>query len=94
MATLYSASKRAPSAHPRTLSRAAPRARGSTAGDAPAARSTCGAFGAILGGYNIAGQGVSLQKTFDLATMPHDQLRVSMDFIKIDGWYAALVFSM
>ena len=65
----------------------------STAGDAPAARSTCGAFGAILGGYNIAGGDTSLQKTFDLATMPHDQLRVSMDFIKIDGWYAALLVS-
>ena len=58
----------------------------STAGDAPAGWSTCGAFGAILGGYNVAGKHANLMKTFDLATMPHDQLRVSMDFIKIDTW--------
>ena len=57
-----------------------------TAGGSQAATSTCGVFGGILGGYNLAGRGASLQKTFDLVTMPHDQLRVSLDFIKIDAW--------
>ena len=34
----------------------------------------------------MLGQGAWLEKTYDLAAYPHDELSLSLDFIKIDSW--------
>ena len=45
---------------------------------------SCGSYGRILGGYNTFA-GVENKKTFN-TTIPHTQIKVSFDFIKIDSW--------
>jgi len=40
----------------------------------------------VLGGYGTTGAGKWLEKTYDLSTMPHDELRVSLDLLKLDSW--------
>ena len=41
----------------------------------------------MLGGYNVLGNGAYLEKKFDLSgAPPHGQVRVELDFIKIDSW--------
>ena len=54
----------------------------------PATLSTCesSGFGAILGGFTLAPPPAFLQKAFDLSTMPHNELQVSLDFVQIDQW--------
>ena len=54
----------------------------------PPSSSTCGgdAFGAILGGYTLSAPPAWLQKEFDLSVTPHNQIRVSMEFVSIDQW--------
>ena len=46
----------------------------------------CGGLSSILGGFGVLGQGAWLEKTYDLAAYPHDELSLSLDFIKIDSW--------
>ena len=42
-------------------------------------------FGWILGGYNVLGAGAGLTRT--CAELPaHDQVRVQLEFVKIDSW--------
>ena len=41
------------------------------------------AFGSILGGFTLAPPPAFLQKAFDLSVYPHNEVRVSMDFIRI-----------
>lgn len=54
----------------------------------PPTLSTCesSGFGAILGGFTLAPPPAFLQKAFDLSTMPHNELQVSLDFVQIDQW--------
>ena len=40
----------------------------------------------ILGGYNVAGKGVTLSKYFDLTGIPHTQIKVELDYYAIDSW--------
>ena len=48
---------------------------------------TCASLGAMLGGYNVFGNGAYAQKTFDLSQAPpHSLVRVEFDFHKIDTW--------
>ena len=47
---------------------------------------TCGRFGQVLGGVGSTRKDQSLYRTYDLASMPHDHVRVELDFIKFDGY--------
>ena len=47
---------------------------------------TCGALGGILGGIQYGGTGVYFERTYDLLAMPHDTLRIDLDFIALDTW--------
>jgi hypothetical protein len=47
---------------------------------------TCGAYGTILGGYNVFGAGASVQLNQSTLGIPHAESYVSFDFIKIDSW--------
>ena len=46
----------------------------------------CGDFGSICGGYNIKGKGDELKRTIMLDA--GHTYSVTMDFIKIDSWFA------
>ena len=46
----------------------------------------CGKFKNICGGYNIKAGGADIQQTFMLPA--GDTYWVTMDFIKIDSWFA------
>jgi len=46
--------------------------------------SSCGAQGAILGGYNVFGAGAKTSKSLSLAS--HTLLTIRFDFVKIDSW--------
>jgi hypothetical protein len=48
--------------------------------------SLCADFGQVLGGYSVLGGGTAVHKTFDLSVYPHDEVTVSLDFVKIDSW--------
>ncbi len=51
----------------------------------PPAVTSCGAFGKILGGFGVAGVGMSLVQV--LKGLPaHNQIRVTGTFIAIDSW--------
>ena len=52
----------------------------------PLRPSICGGLGQVLGGYSVLGGGAAVHKTFDLREYPHDEVTVSLDFIKIDAW--------
>jgi hypothetical protein len=45
----------------------------------------CGAE-KILGGYNISGKEKSLEKTFNLASIPHNEVRITYELYTIDSW--------
>ena len=47
---------------------------------------TCGKFGNICGGYDVKTGGDDIKKTFMLPA--GDTYWVTMDFIKIDSWFA------
>ena len=46
----------------------------------------CDALSQILGGVGVLGGGAWIEKVYDLAAYPHDEMSVSLDFIKIDSW--------
>jgi hypothetical protein len=48
--------------------------------------SVCGSLGSVLGGFQVAGKGVFFEKEYDLAAMPHDMLKLDLDFIALDTW--------
>ncbi len=49
--------------------------------------STCAAsYGPMLGGLGILGRRAETLKAFDLRHIPHTELRVSMDYIVLEGW--------
>jgi hypothetical protein len=51
------------------------------------AESSCGAFGPILGGYQLFGAGAYVEKTFDLSALSgHSAVRVTLSFVAIDSW--------
>lgn len=50
------------------------------------ARTVCGKFGQILGGYNAFGQNLVVSRTYDLSAWPHTEVMVKADFIGIDSW--------
>jgi hypothetical protein len=46
---------------------------------------TCGDFGTILGGYGeIAG--TTNEKTFNLNSVSHSEVRVTLDYLTVDSW--------
>jgi hypothetical protein len=55
-------------------------------GSAARRTTTCGHFGTVLGGFQVAGKSQYMQITYDLTSTPHHQVHVDMNFIKIDGY--------
>ena len=43
-------------------------------------------WGAMLGGYQVFGSGVSTSKTYPFYGIPHTTVRVSLDYFVIDSW--------
>jgi hypothetical protein len=54
---------------------------------------TCGAFGSILGGYQMLGFGDTVTKAVPLAGIPHQEIRVRFEFVVIDSWDGELAFA-
>ena len=50
------------------------------------ARTSCGSWGNILGGYNTLGGNTTNTKTYSWTAFTHTQARVDLDYIKIDSW--------
>lgn len=48
-------------------------------------RTTCGAWGKILGGHCVFGK-QTIQKTFSIPPIPHTTTRLYLEFVKIDSW--------
>jgi len=46
---------------------------------------TCGSYGAILGGFGVLANATTT-KTYQWATVAHTQARLELDYIKIDSW--------
>ena len=51
----------------------------------PPATSVCGAFGSLLGGFQLLGPDTVVSKQY-ITAAAHTSVRVSFDFIKIDFW--------
>ena len=49
---------------------------------------TCGSLGKICGGYNTKAKSHDIKKTY--TSLPSGMYEISLDFIKIDSWYALL----
>ena len=47
---------------------------------------TCGSLGKICGGYNTKAKSHDIKKTYK--DLPSGMYEISLDFIKIDSWYA------
>eukprot|EP01043_Picozoa_sp_COSAG02_P105277 COSAG02_NODE_41277_length_396_cov_0.760943_1_plen_88_part_01 len=54
--------------------------------NAPGLHTSGCAPGQFLGGVGVLTTASSVNKTFDVSAFPHDQLVVSLDFIKIGAW--------
>ena len=50
----------------------------------------CGSLGSVCGGYNTKAKSHFITKKFD--KLPAGNYKISLDFIKIDSWYALLVY--
>ena len=50
---------------------------------------SCGSLDTVYGGYNTKAKSHFISKTF--TNLPADNYKISLDFIKIDSWYALLV---
>ena len=59
---------------------------GSTSGwSSTNAITSCGRYGSMVGGYNVIAGG-SNQKSYSLGGVAHTQVRVELDYVKVDSW--------